>query len=193
MLLSKIRVLSPFPVIILLLFSLFPQEGYFFVQGLLFQEAFIPPGGVSLVSLLPATYVKLLPAVVILLGIPYLRKYGDDFTGYIPYFAAASIIMLTYPTVAFEYSLSTLFGFIPLILHWGNCQKSTNNAVPSTIMEILFFLFLFIASMSPFMAQIFKSKYITYWEYAFVSAIFLFAPLLSSFHKVDRSAAFQIA
>jgi hypothetical protein len=190
---DRILVVGPFPAVIVLLLSFFPAEGFYFVQGLFLQEAFISPMGVSLVKLVPVIYVKLMPVVLLILAIPYIRKYGEDFTEYIPYFGAVGILMLTYPTVAYEYNLSTLFCFIPLMLYWSEYKNTTGWNTARSIMKYSFLVFLFLASNSPFLEQVFRNKFIPFWEYALVSIVFLFVPLMPSFNRSDHLATMQAA
>ena len=186
---SSILVVSPFFVVILLLLLLFPKEGYYFMQGLYLQEAFVHPDGVSLVRLLPVVYVKLMPLALILLGISHTRKYGENWLEHIAFFTGACILMLTYPSLAYEYSVSTLFCFIPLIVYWCEYPGDPGWTTAKTIMKYTFFLFLLVASNSEIVARVFNTEYAIFGVYAFVSAIFLFVPLLSFNYKVKSLSA----
>lgn len=190
---SKILIVSPFVATILILLAVFSTEGYYFVKGLYMQEAFIAPMGVSLVKLIPVTYVKLLLLVLPILGIPYIRKYGEHFTEYIPYFAASGISMLTYPTIAYEYSVPTLFCFIPLLIYWSHDEGVFNSSILRWILGYTFFGFLFVVSNSPWLLKTFHEENITLWIYGLISTLFLLLPLLRPFRGTDRVTTLQNA
>jgi hypothetical protein len=181
---SNILLVAPFIAIILLLLAIFPKNSYYFIQGLIRQEAFVPPGGVSLVRLLPVGLVKIMPIALIAFGWLHVRKYAGDMAECLAFFTGAGILMLTYPSVAFDYSVSTLFGFIPFIVYWAELQKNEAQAAWRNAMKYIFFVFLLAASCSPFLVMLFKSEYGMFWIYGLVTAIFLFVPLVPSFQSI---------
>ena len=180
---ENILLVLPFAAIILLMLAIFPKNSYYFLQGLYKQEVFGLTGGVSLIRLLPVEYVKLMPLALIGLGIFHIWKYGRNMEEYLSFFTGAGIRMLTYATVAFDYSVSTLFGFIPFIMYWGNMQGNTRQVSVRTTMKYIFFVFLLAASCSPAVVKFFKTEYVMYWVYGLVTAIFLFVPLTPLFQR----------
>jgi len=181
---ENILLVVPFVVIILLLLAIFPKNSFYFIQGLIQQEAFVPPGGISLVRLLPVELVKVMPIALIVFGWLHIRKHAGDMAECLAFFTGAGILMLTYPSVAFEYSVSTLLGFIPFIAYWAELQKNEGQAVWRNVMKYTFFVFLLAASYSPFLVKLFRNEYVMFWVYGLVAGIFLFIPLIPSFQSV---------
>ena len=136
------------------------------------QERFIPSEGISLSQILPEIFVKGLPLVLIILGYSALRKNGKSFNFLIPYLTGSGILLLTYPTIAFEYSIPCLFCFIPLIFYWTKYPGAINS-----IVRWSFVLFLFLASWPDFLLQ-FMSRHDIVKGYLVVSMIFLSFPLI---------------
>lgn len=128
-------------LIILLLSLSFRSKFIHFIEGLYTQELYVEPVGISMAQLLPASIVKGLPFILIFLGYLYLRRSNKNFNHLIPYLIGSGILLLTYPTVAFEYNIPNLFCFIPLVFYW------TRNSDPmSKIVRYAFFLFIFLIS-----------------------------------------------
>ncbi len=132
------------PIVVLLL--LFPRESYFFVAGLLDQEARVEPmGPLSLSRLLPRELVKLLPLALLALGGLFLRLNGCRFDcRLIPFFAASIILLMTYPTVAWNYSLPAALGFVPLLFYWA--RRSPGEEMAKLALAYGYVLFLFLGS-----------------------------------------------
>jgi hypothetical protein len=181
---DNLFLVAPFIAIILLLLAIFPKNSYYFIQGLIQQEALVPPGGMSLVRLLPVELVKIMPIALIAIGWLHVRKYAGDMAACLAFFTGAGILMLTYPTVAFDYNVSTLFGFIPSILYWAGLGANGGQAVLRSMMKYIFFAFLLAASWSPTLVNFFKSEYGMFWVYGLVTAVFLFVPLAPSFQSI---------
>jgi hypothetical protein len=181
---KNILLVVPFLAIILLLLAVFPKNSYYFIQGLIQQETFVSPGGISLVRLLPVGLVKIMPIALIVIGWLHVRKYAGNMAECLAFLTGAGILMLTYPTVAFDYSVSTLLGFIPFIMYWAEQQKGEDQAVWRNAMKYLFLVFLLAASYSPFLVKFFKDEYGMFWLYGLVTGIFLFVPLIPSFQSV---------
>jgi len=181
---ANILLVAPFIAIILLLLVIFPKNSYYFIQGLIQQEAFVPPGGISLVRLLPVELVKIMPIALIAIGWLHVRKYAGDMAECLAFFTGAGILMLTYPTVAFDYNVSTLFGFIPAIIYWAGLRTTGEQALLRSVMKYIFFAFLLAASWSPFLVKFFKNEYGMFWVYGLVTGIFLFLPLIPSFQSI---------
>jgi hypothetical protein len=180
---ENILLIVPFMAVILLLLAIFPKNSYYFLQGLIRQEAFVPPGGISLVRLLPVELVKAMPIALVVLGWLHIRKYAGDMAECLPFFTGAGILMLTYPTVAFDYNMSTLFAFIPSIIYWAGLRTTEGQSVLRSVMKYLFFAFLLAASHSPTLVKLFKNEYGMFWMYGLVTGVFLFVPLIPSFQS----------
>src|SRR5205807_3818113 len=90
-----------------------------FFEGLYKQELFVGPVGISLAQLLPRFIVKGVPLLLALIGYLSLRRNRKNFNDLIPFFIGSGILLLTYPTVAFEYNIPNLFCFIPFIFYWA--------------------------------------------------------------------------
>lgn len=130
-------------LVILALSLAFQSRFLHFIEGLYWQEIHAQPEGISLTRLLPATLVKWLPLALIFIGYLHLRRSEQGFAGLPVVLTGMGILMLTYPTIAHEYNLPSLFGFIPLIFHW---------AKPSTLLRQIvkysFLSFILLASFS---------------------------------------------
>ena len=159
-------------LIILLLSLPFRSKFIHFIQGLYTQELYVQPVGISMVQLLPASIVKGLPFILIFLGYLYLRRNNKNFNHLIPYLIGSGILLLTYPTVAFEYNIPNLFCFIPLVFYW-----TRNSNYMSKIARYAFFLFIFLISF-PNLLGSFVSVNTVLVGYLIVSIAFLLFPYL---------------
>jgi len=157
---------------ILLLSLSFRSKFIHFIEGLYAQELYVQPVGISLAQLLPASIVKGLPLVLIFLGYLYLRRNNKTFNHLVPYLIGSGILLLTYPTVAFEYNIPNLFCFIPLVFYW---TKQPN--VMSKIIRYAFFLFILLISFPDYLS-IFIGGSTILMGYLVVSIIFLSFPLI---------------
>ena len=135
-----------------------------FLEGLYKQESYGVPVGVSLIQLLPRAVVKGLPVLLILIGYLSLRRNGKNLVDLIPFFVGSGILLLTYPTVAYEYNIPNLFCFIPLIAYWVK-QNAVNPAI-----KYLLFGFVFLAS---FVVSPYVNTVVILMGYLSVSAVFL--------------------
>lgn len=106
-------------LIIILLSLAFRSRFLHFLEGLLIQEANVEPVGISMAQLLPLWSVKSFPFISIFCGYLCLIRNNRSFDQLIPYLTGVGILMLTYPTVAFEYNIPSLLCFIPLIFYWA--------------------------------------------------------------------------
>jgi hypothetical protein len=160
-------------ILIILLLSLsFRSKFIHFIEGLYTQELYVQPTGISLAQLLPAAIVKGLPFILIFLGYLYLRRNNKNFDQLIPYLIGCGILLLIYPTVAFEYNIPNLFCFIPLVFYW------TKNSSPmSKTIRYAFFLFIFLISFPNFLGS-FVSVNTVLVGYLVVSIVFLLFPYL---------------
>jgi len=123
-------------------------------------------------QLLPTSLVKGMPFILILVGYLYLQRNGKNFNHLIPYLIGSGILLLTYTTIAFEYTIPNLFCFIPLVFYW---TKQPN--ITSKIIKYAFFCFILLISFPNYL-NLFASKNNILAGYLAVSIIFLLFPLL---------------
>lgn len=89
-----------------------------FLKGLFFQELELVPMGNSLVSIVPRYVVKSVPFLLVGAGL-VCRYIGRRPSLYLlPFFAGAATLLVTYPTMAFDYCVPYLAAFIPFLEYW---------------------------------------------------------------------------
>lgn len=160
---------------IALFFLLYPELGVHFVTGIIEQELEYSPGGISLSNLLPKYFVKALPFILIVAGYLHIKKYKNDFIFLVPYLSGCGIILITYPTLAYDYSVPCLFCFIPLVIYWSK-QPVIQNNFPIYIIKYFFPLFIIVASFSKYFIVFFYSQSIITIVYILSSLVFLSYP-----------------
>ena len=159
-------------LIILLLSLAFRSKFIHFVEGLYTQELYVQPVGISLAQVLPTTFVKGLPLILIFFGYLYLRKNNKAFNHLIPYLIGSGILLLTYPTVAFEYNIPNLFCFIPLVFYW-----TKHPHIISKVIRYAFFIFILLISFPDYLSSFIGGNIILA-GYLVASIAFLLFPLL---------------
>lgn len=162
-------------LIVVFLCLLFPDQSLNFLKGLYDQERFGLPGGISLTNFLPVWMVKFLPIPLIILGYMHVKINHNVIERSIPFLAGAAIIMLTYPTMAFEYNLPSLLGFIPLIIYWVKLPDNPIKAPVRKVMKYSFLAFVFFASSSSYIKT--PRGGIVLSEYLIISLILIIVPL----------------
>ena len=165
---------STFLLIIISLSLLFSEQSFYFLKGLYDQERFAFPGGISLAKVLPVWMVKMLPLPLIILGFLHVKANQNVMERILPFLTGAAILMLTYPTLAYEYNLPSLLCFIPLLFYWA---KLTDNPIILPIragMKYSFLVFMFLAAFSNYLNQ---RVIIVMCLYILISAILLIFPL----------------
>jgi hypothetical protein len=162
-------------LIVVFLCLLFPDQSLNFLKGLYDQERFGLPGGISLTNFLPVWMVKFLPIPLIILGYMHVKINHNVIERSIPFLAGAAIIMLTYPTMAFEYNLPSLLGFIPLIIYWVKLPNNPIKAPVRKVMKYSFLAFVFFASSSSYIKT--PRGGIVLSEYLIISLILIIVPL----------------
>lgn len=170
-----------------------PDAFKYFLEGILNQERFSTPDGVSLARILPISIVKTMPIILILLGYLHIRVNCNIFIRNLPYLIGSAILLLTYPTKAYEYSVPCLLCFIPLIYYWSNMLDTGISPRMREVMKYSLFLFIGIASYSKiingliagviaipsiFTQTIGPIEFLTFGEYFLISAFFLIFPLV---------------
>jgi hypothetical protein len=174
---SNILMTLPFAAIMLVLLACFPNEAFSFLLGLYQQETSGVPQGISLARVFPVAFVKLMPLLLILLGIFYFRRYQDTPVGILPFWGGTGILMLTYPTVAYEYSVCSLCFLIPFVIYWAEWAKDAGWS-RAYLWKYGFFLFLLIASCSVFLSTATGNEYLIFGVYGVAAAGFFLAPVL---------------
>jgi len=169
---QNIRMAFLYFLIIVLLSLPFRNDFIPFIKGLFMQERHIPPTGISMAIILNANFVKASPLILILLGYFYLRRNNKDFNSLIPYLIGSGIFLLTYPTVANEYSIANIFCFIPILFYW-----TKHSGIQSTVARIAFFFFLTLISFPGYL-NLFIERYMLLTGYFTVSVIFLSLPII---------------
>jgi hypothetical protein len=140
-----------FTMELMLLF--FAKNSILFLAGLVSQEMYAPAFGISLARILPRVVVKLLPVLLILLGCFLARRKDSSMVELTPYFTGSVIILLTFPAIAFEYNILSVFGLIPFVIFWSTLPHT--DQLSGNILLGTFLLFIILASFS---VNIFQSE-----------------------------------
>jgi len=116
--------LIPLTITFLLLFSI--EDELMFLHGLYIQEQTDKPVELSMAVLVPRSFAKALPLILVALGALYSWwKNNSDYIFLAPYLCAAGILSVNYPTLAFDYSTPCLLCFIPLLAYWAELTHET--------------------------------------------------------------------
>ncbi|MGA7192254.1 MAG: hypothetical protein WBW94_01395 [Anaerolineales bacterium] len=138
-----------FGAVFVLLSLPFFYESIPFIQGLLYQESHKIPQGLSLAIYLPKYIVKSLPFVLSIVGYFIARFNKNDFIDLFPFLIGSSIVLLLYPTLAFDYSAPIMLGLIPLIIFWFRAHQENLSSIRiGQALVCIFLLFIVIASFS---------------------------------------------
>lgn len=167
---------TAFFLIILSLSLCFPEKSYYFLLGLYSQEQLSFPEGVSLVRAISANLVKFMPLALIILGYVYQRLNQNISSWGIPFLLGIAVILLMYPTKAFEYNVPSLLCFIPLINHW---ERNLFNAFydnTAKIFKYFFYLFLCLSLVN----YVLNGTHFAIIEFFLASIVFLITPLVYS-------------
>lgn len=109
------------------LLAVFPANGRHFLEGILSQEAELAPIGPSLVQIMPRAVVKLLPLVLVAIGVWRLRQGQRQLADLLPFVLGCALMLQLYPTVVFDYNVPCLFGLIPFALAWSRRPDVRNR------------------------------------------------------------------
>jgi len=121
------------------LFVLDFASGLDFLAGLRHQELNLPSSGLSLTRFLPRAIVKALPFALLAWGATRYRR-TDDFTECAQFLALASVLLLLYPTKAFDYSVPCLFGLVPVLVRWHYRAGAPEHRGSLPVPPVLFLL-----------------------------------------------------
>lgn len=130
-----------------ILFLVYFEEGRLFLWGALRQEYVGSPEGLTLLGPWPRHLVKAMPFVLLALGGILARRLWTEFSCGFPFLIGAAIMLLLYPTKAYDYSVPTLLGFIPLLFWWAGL-RANQGRYRTPVVVWGFILFLALASLS---------------------------------------------
>jgi hypothetical protein len=170
--------------VVFVLFSLpFYNATRAYLTGLYQQELTLHGEGLSLMIFLPRTFVKLLPFMLIIPGWLAARRLRKAHLLLVPFFAGAAILLITYPTLSYDYSVPVLLGFIPLMIAWAQLPSASSGPV-SAIVMIIFFIFLLGVSFSKVIQNLIPIDDVEILIYALVGAGLVCLPLLFPGKKI---------
>ncbi len=141
-----------------------------FLSGLTIQELAYAPDGLSLLQYAPRGLVKTLPLLLILVGWANIRSNKGEFSRLIPYALGVATVMILYPTLAYDYSVPTLLGFMPLMIFWTR-QRGQNQGMLRIALLHTFFLFLLVVSFSTQITQSIAVLVVVYLGFSIASII----------------------
>jgi heme A synthase len=161
-------------LVLLALPALFTRGTEAFVRGLLMQEMEDLPKGASLLRYVPRLAAKLLPLAAIALG--YISARGRRLSDWlVPFALGAVILMLVYPTRAYEYGLPSVLGFTPLLMVWALQPGESGARLIRQVLVYGFLLFIGFASLS---TRLFSSLYSVVQFHVGMALLFMLAPVL---------------
>lgn len=104
-----------------------PDASEEFLRGLIEQEGYAVPRGISLAKALPTPLVKAMPLVLIAMGNLHARVFRGRLEALVPALAGSLILLQTYPTVAYEYNAPAVLGHLSPMLYW---TERSGRAMP---------------------------------------------------------------
>ena len=131
-------------ITIMLLFFTLARDGMFFLEALFEQELTFVPMGITLLQLLPRFIVKTVPFFLVGVGLVNRLCFKQDVSSLLPFFAGSAIMLLMYPTFAFDYSDPCLLAFVPFMIHWAK-SPGVDRSMGRVVLT-LFIIFLIVAS-----------------------------------------------
>jgi hypothetical protein len=96
-----------------------------------------------------------------------------EFAHAMPFLAGAAVLMLTYPTLAYEYNLPAILCFIPLFLYWAKLPHNPIHPLGRGILKYAFLVFGCLAALFNYTGL----GKIVMGEHLLISAVLLLAPL----------------
>jgi hypothetical protein len=170
---KKITLFVVFLLTIEILLLFFAKISIVFLSGLIAQEMYAPAFGISLAKLFPVAVTKTVPFLLILAGYINIRYGGRVLTDLIPFFTGSMILLLTYPTIAFEYNILNVLGLLPFVIYWSRSQA--NDELYG---NIFLYSFLFFMILGSFSLEIFRSEVNVMIFYIITSVFFISFPYL---------------
>jgi hypothetical protein len=98
------------------------------------------------------------------------------------------VILLLYPTAAADYSVPTLFGFVPLMSFWARRTEVGPPAMRTAVQ----WLFLGFLAVAPGLTSVTRSTWILFAFYALVAAVLLVTPSALLDHRARRAAPIAV-
>jgi hypothetical protein len=141
---SRLRLAAVPLAVVVALFALLPASGMYFLNGVAHQERVLTPEGLSLARLLPRWLVKGIPLALVIVG-TIRGRLLQDARDLLPFWLGSAVVLLLYPTMAFDYSVPCLFGLIPFALEWAH-SRSASGVPVRWLVPSVFFLFMLVAS-----------------------------------------------
>lgn len=169
-----------FALTILFLNLIFPKETPHFLLGLINQEVYSEPDGNSLAFVLDKSIVKILPLIIISLSVIFVKVHNIITDWFFPLMIGSGIILIIYPTLAYDYNIPNLLGFVPIFLYWLGLEDNTTPLRLRKIMKYVFFIFIYLASISEYINVWSHNRFMTIYLYLFTSSLFIFCPILFS-------------
>jgi hypothetical protein len=169
--------------VLLVVPALFTQGAEEFVRGALLQELEDVPKGATLLRYVPRLVVKLLPLAALVLGAIGARRSRDQADWLVPCATGAVLLLLVYPTRAYEYGLASLLGFLPLLLWW----RRQAGGEAGGIRQAMLYLYILFVSTASYSTRLFSSVYSVVELYLVVALAFLLAPVLLAFATDPRA------
>lgn len=172
---------------VFVLFSLpFIHESIPFIQGMLYQEAHKIPEGLSLAIYLPKSIVKSLPFVLSVAGYGIARIVKGDFINLFPFLVGASILLLLYPTLAFDYSAPIVLGLIPFMLFWSGAHRE--NLSGTRLRQAISWAFLLFIMVASYSTRLTGSVFVDITIYLVFAVALMVVPIV--FAKFVEKSAF---
>jgi hypothetical protein len=179
---KKMTLFIVFLVTIEILFLFFAKIGIVFLSGLIAQEVYAPPFGISLVKLIPVGVTKTVPFLLILAGYINIRYGGRMLVDLIPFFTGSMVLLLTYPTIAFEYNILNVLGLMPFVMYWSKAHTADGR-----FRNIFLYSFLLFMILGSFSLMIFRTEVNVLIFYIIVSVFFISIPYLQRVQLSKRA------
>jgi hypothetical protein len=151
-----------------------------FLEGVVSQETGLAPDGLSLARVIPRSLVKVLPVALVAFGAFVVRRRRLDIEQSVPFVIGAAVLLLLYPTWAYDYSVPCLFGLIPFAIDWG--RRFSVREPAAWLAPGIFILFLAAASTVKIVDALAAADtdIVMIWAYVAVAAVLLTTPMLSA-------------
>ena len=162
---------------LVVLFLLYLEPGIRFLSGVLRQEYFSSPSDLSLANLIPRYATKIVPFGLVVVGYLHIRTQGKDPIAWIPFLVGSAILLITYPTLTYDYNLPVVLCFVPFILAWYRYAMQT-DAPSARFLSGLYLCFVLFMSFSNHIRAWVGENTAPTWIYVGVALIFLVWPLL---------------
>ena len=176
-LMQGLKLSMVYGVTTLLLFMVNFDDGVDFLSGVYTQEIRSSPDGISMAFVLPTYVIKGLPLLLVALGYALALRCKRNYISVYPFLIGACILLLLYPTKAYDYNIPSLLIFIPFTIWWAGLPQHQPGHSAQFIKQ-LFFLFLIVSSCLTIMnPQQSANSHLVFLGFG---TIFILAPFFSS-------------